>query len=539
MPSTEWMARHVLYTKKYLQEKWGVDPASLQLDFAPDTFGHSANMPELLSHGGVKYYYHCRGTDSPNTLYRWRAPSGKEVLIYREPYWYNSGITPHIGTGIVDLAERCGGLKTGLVVYGVGNHGGGPTRRDVERALEMMEWPVYPAVRFGTIHEFFRIAESVREKLPVVDEELNFVLTGCYTTQARIKMGNRKTEAALGDAEALNALAASSAQVPYRPAGYQKAWQNVLFTHFHDILTGSCVQDSREHAMGLLSESLALANTNRANAMRAVVSKIDSSAFATAEDISQTRAEGAAPGFGSESFSVPGGAGGTGTGGFSVQAMPHAAGLNRLFHVFNPSTHARTVITELTVWDWIGDMTQICFKDSAGQVVPHQLVDAELRRYWDHHYFRVLVEAALPALGYATFQVSEAPLLDAYPFYYQHQCQTQGPHDDYVMDNGILRAVFHRASAELVSLVEKASGREFVRAGDTIGLRYVETEARSSNAWMIGRYLTEKKLDRNVKAIVLGRAAPAEPRGRDAVRLVGGEGGDQPRQGSVRRSVLA
>ena len=239
MPSTESMARHNLYTKNYLRDTWGLDPAALELDFSPDTFGHSAHMPEILSHGGVKYYYHCRGTDSGETLYRWKSPSGREVLIYREPYWYNSAITPHIGAGLVDLSLKCGGLKTGLVVYGVGDHGGGPTRRDLERALEMMKWPIYPAIRFGTIREFFHLAESVRENLTVMDHELNFILTGCYTTQGRIKMGNRKTEAALGDAEAIAGLASKLVGAPYRPAQYERAWRNVLFTHFPDILTGS------------------------------------------------------------------------------------------------------------------------------------------------------------------------------------------------------------------------------------------------------------------------------------------------------------
>ena len=499
MPSTESMARHILYTKNYLQTKWGLDPAALELDFSPDTFGHSAHMPELLSHGGVKYYYHCRGTDSHETLYRWKAPSGKEVLIYREPYWYNSGITPHIGSGLVDLSRKCGGLKTGLIVYGVGDHGGGPTRRDLERAQEMMEWPIYPAIRFGTLREFFHLAESVREKLTVIDHELNFILTGCYTTQGRIKMGNRKTEAALGDAEALGGLAQGLVHAPYRAAQYERAWQNVLFTHFHDILTGSCVQDSREHAMGLFSEALAVANTNRANAMRAIASHIDTSAFLTDEDLSQTQAEGAGPGFGSETFSVPGGSMGTGTGGFSVQAMPRGAGLRRLFHVFNPSAHPRTAVTEITVWDWTGDLARLRFRDSQGQDVTHQLVDREYRNYWDHKYFRVLVETPLPALGYATFQLYEAPL-DVYPFFYQPDCRVHKPQDDYVMDNGLVHAVFHRQTGELTSLVELASGREFIREGEPAGLLFVETEAKTSNAWNIGRYLTEKRLNRNIEA---------------------------------------
>ena len=61
MPNEESMARHLLYTKDYLSKLLDIDPATLNLDFEPDTFGHSANVPEILSQGGVKYYYHCRG----------------------------------------------------------------------------------------------------------------------------------------------------------------------------------------------------------------------------------------------------------------------------------------------------------------------------------------------------------------------------------------------------------------------------------------------------------------------------------------------
>lgn len=489
MPSTESMVRHILYTKKYLQEKWGVKPDSLQLDFSPDTFGHSAHLPELVRHGGVKYYYHCRGTDSSDTLYRWRAPSGQELLVYREPYWYNSGITPHIGSGLVDLAKKCGGLKTGLVVYGVGDHGGGPTRRDIERAIEMMAWPIYPAIRFGTIHEFFRAAESVRDKLNVVDHELNFIFTGCYTTQSRIKMGNRKSEAALGDAESLAGLAASLVKAPYRPMMFEKAWQGVLFTHFHDILTGSCVQDSREHAMALYSESLAVANTARANAMRMISAQMDTSIFNTGEDISQTQSEGAGAGWGIEGFSAP--------------AASRGAGLARLFHLFNPSAHKRQGVVELTVWDWTGDLSRIAFTGCGGKPVVHQLIDVSLQQYWDHKYFRVLIDADLPSLGYATFRMTESPL-DIYPFFYQPDNRTHKPMDNFIMENGLLRVEFDRASAEMVSLIERESGREYIKQGDTAGLRFVETESASSSAWKIGRYLSEKKLDCNSKCTFSG-----------------------------------
>ena len=129
MPSGESLVNTVLYTKKYMQEVWGVPAESLEIDFSPDTFGHSRHVPEIDRYTGLKYYYHCRGLDEDYILFRYKSPSGAEVLMYREPYWYNSGITPHVGIGLPGLVKKMGGLKTGLIVYGVGDHGGGVTRR--------------------------------------------------------------------------------------------------------------------------------------------------------------------------------------------------------------------------------------------------------------------------------------------------------------------------------------------------------------------------------------------------------------------------
>ena len=163
MPSGESLLRHIQYTREYLSRVWGVK--DFDLDFSPDTFGHSANVPEIDQFGGVKYFYHCRGNARRDVLYRYQAPSGKEVLTYREPNWYNGAITPQIGAGFMEIVKKSSGLKTGLVVYGVGDHGGGPTRRDVERALEMQTWKIYPKIRFGTFRDYFHEAEKIREKL--------------------------------------------------------------------------------------------------------------------------------------------------------------------------------------------------------------------------------------------------------------------------------------------------------------------------------------------------------------------------------------
>ena len=125
MPSTESLLHHVEVTRRYLETVWGVDTDKVQVDFSPDTFGHSRFVPEINSFGSVPYYYHCRGLQDDLTLYRYRAPSGSEVLVYKEPYWYNSGVNPDNATGLFEM-ERRYGLKTGLIVYGVDHacHGG-------------------------------------------------------------------------------------------------------------------------------------------------------------------------------------------------------------------------------------------------------------------------------------------------------------------------------------------------------------------------------------------------------------------------------
>lgn len=142
MSGSEAMIRHLLCTKTYLSGLLGIPESSLDLDFEPDTFGYSANLPEVLASGGVRYYYHCRGNDS-EFIYRWRAPSGAEVLVYREPDWYLGQIEYGFAAFLPELCRKTGVPKL-LKVYGVGDHGGGPTRRDLKKLLDMAAWPPVP-----------------------------------------------------------------------------------------------------------------------------------------------------------------------------------------------------------------------------------------------------------------------------------------------------------------------------------------------------------------------------------------------------------
>lgn len=480
MPNTESLLRHIKVTRDYLNKTWGIAPEALELDFSPDTFGHSAQIPEIDTFGGVKYYYHCRGINTPNALYRWRAPSGAELLMYREQYWYNSAITPQIAMGICDIARRQAGFKTGLIVYGVGDHGGGATRRDIESAYEMMKWPVFPTITFGQIRSFFLEAESVRDKLPLVEHELNFIFDGCYSTQSRIKRANRYCEAALCDAAAFTAINQTlmgACGKKVTDAQLDAAWQDVLFTHFHDILTGSCVQDSREYAMGRYSDAAAYANTLTQGALTAIAGKIDTTCVEGVEDdevLRFSQSEGAGAGYGIPHYS-------------GIPSPERGVGRTRIFHIFNPSPFVREEPVELTVWDWTGDMRHIEMTDAHGKPVEFGLCDGGLCEYWSHKYFRVKVMAKVPALGYTTVVLREGKC-GQYPVYLCGDSQQLGYLDRLIIENKYIRAEIDRISGSLCSLIELESGKELVKADKYCGLCVVDTEKNGNSAWVIGAY---------------------------------------------------
>lgn len=481
MPCLESLMNHIVYTKQYLKEHWGIAPESLDLDFSPDTFGHSAFLPELDTLGGIKYYYHCRGLgDISKVLYRWKAPSGKELLIYREPYWYNGGIVPERAIGLPHMATLCGGLRTGMLVYGVGDHGGGPTRRDLNRALEMQQWPVFPQLRFARMHDYFAVAESVREKVPVLEGELNSVFTGCYTTQSRIKKGNHRAENALLNAEKLSALVSREMGGSYEYRAFEKAWQNTLFTHFHDILTGSCVQDSREYAMGLYQEALSIANCRSVQSLETISAAIDTSAIEVDCD-DYSLSDGAGVGFGLASGNVP--------------TRESGNGATRILHIVNTTGVDRHENATITIWDWPGDLELLEITDVAGNSLPFERI-SEWKNYWAHRYFDVMVTVTVPAYGYTTVMLREKEPEQVTCSFLRKNTRSlrHYPEEDMVLENAYIRARFDCQTGELVSLVDKVVGKECLRKGETGGLRYIRTQRDGMSSWIIGRYLEVQKL---------------------------------------------
>jgi alpha-mannosidase len=256
MPDGESLVRQILYGKRYFQQKFGVD---INIGWNPDSFGYNWQLPQIYKRSGIDYFvtqkllWASEFTKFPYRLFWWSAPDGSKVLTYF-PSDYANQIDPlkmardsaaygpmlWKWNGRTSSAPK-GGLDM-MYLYGVGDHGGGPTRVDLDTAVRWQRNDiVYPEIKFSTAAQYFDNLEKNKEqlKIPTWDGELYFQYhRGVQTTQAEEKKGNRKNEGLILTAEKLAAIATLFGAT-YPQQDFDEAWKKILFNQFHDILPGS------------------------------------------------------------------------------------------------------------------------------------------------------------------------------------------------------------------------------------------------------------------------------------------------------------
>jgi alpha-mannosidase len=275
IPCGESFVRHSLYGKRYFKEKFGVE---VKVGYNVDSFGHCATLPQILKKSGLDCYLFFRPKPDEKELpplFWWESPDGTRVLTCRPPHHYNSG-PDELETRIWEaFRERPEGIKDVMCFYGVGDHGGGPTRRNIESIIKANKRPDYPTVIFSTPDAFFERALLQKRDFPIVAEELQYHSRGCYTAYSKVKRQNRRAESLLLTAEKFSSIAFWFLGKPYPQAELTKAWQNVLFCQFHDILAGTCIKEAYdEDVEKLYDETFSLARKALDDALSSIAGSI-------------------------------------------------------------------------------------------------------------------------------------------------------------------------------------------------------------------------------------------------------------------------
>ena len=285
MPAGESLVRQLLQGKRYFQQKFGVD---VKIGWNPDSFGYSWQLPQIYKRSGIDYFvtqkllWASDTTKFPYRLFWWESPDGSRVLAYF-PQDYAGGIEgEHMAQNLSFWAPSMYAQNTGIQpemmhLYGVGDHGGGPTRDMLDNGLRLQSPDVvYPKLKFGTAGAFFA---DLEKKLPAMTvpewkDELYFEYhRGVMTSQADTKQRIRHDEELL-----LNAEKFSSFAMPYGYAYPQDkltdAWRKLLFDHFHDIMPGSGVAVNYLDAKRNLDEVARLAGEAMNGGLRQIAATV-------------------------------------------------------------------------------------------------------------------------------------------------------------------------------------------------------------------------------------------------------------------------
>ncbi len=268
LPGIESIIRQIAEGRRYFQDRFGVAP---RVAWSFDAFGHGAGLPQVLKQAGYKMYIHMRPQpgelDLPSDLYRWRGADGSEILacriavgLYHTEY---DNIEERLKSGVELALEKNRDVP---VFWGIGDHGGGPTRRDLVRIDALAAGERRVRIFHSTPERFLAAVSEAGRKAPVVRGDLQRCFTGCYTSLSRIKRRALANLGLLVQTEALRAAAWWTRGLDYPEDRLGGAWRAHLFNDFHDILPGTCVEAAERDALDLYGKSEAEARCLRLEA---------------------------------------------------------------------------------------------------------------------------------------------------------------------------------------------------------------------------------------------------------------------------------
>lgn len=294
LSSGESLVRQVLFGKRFFKQEFDVDSRVLWL---PDVFGYSAALPQILRKSGVDRFVTSKiswneTNQMPYDMFRWKGLDGTEIFSYfltaqekrrgQEPVnhtTYVSFNTPEMIAGAWDRFQQKEFSDQALNTFGHGDGGGGPTAEMLEMRRRMHNgFGECPNARIGTATEFLNhIATAEHDpKLPVWSGELYLEFhRGTYTSIARNKRNNRKSEFAYQQAEFLSSLNRQLTGGAYDQKTLNDGWERILLYQFHDIIPGSSIKPVYDDCDLVYPKILAAAADLSQTAMDAIADRIE------------------------------------------------------------------------------------------------------------------------------------------------------------------------------------------------------------------------------------------------------------------------
>ncbi|TDD45553.1 alpha-mannosidase [Kribbella antibiotica] len=247
LPGGEALARQFVHGKRFFLDEYGIDTQEVWL---PDSFGYTAALPQLVKLSGSKWFLTQKiswnkENKFPHHTFWWEGLDGSRVFTHFPPIdTYNSDLSGRELARAQRNFQENGAATRSLAPFGYGDGGGGPTREFIATARRVANLESSPRVTIESPTDFFSAAEEeYAEHAPVWSGELYLEIhRATYTSQAKTKQGNRRSEHLLREAELWSAAAVVAGKLDAYPyADLDRIWKAVLLNQFHDILPGSSI----------------------------------------------------------------------------------------------------------------------------------------------------------------------------------------------------------------------------------------------------------------------------------------------------------
>jgi alpha-mannosidase len=435
--SGESWVRQLLYGKRYFKEKFDLD---VETGWNPDSFGYNWNMPQIYTKSGIKRFITQKiwwndTTVFPHFIFWWQGVDDTRLLTYFPPVGYTARVK--LPKDIVNITryEATTGYKKTLLLYGLGDHGGGPNREILDRVRSYKGLHIAPKFIHSKSIDFLQnMSVDLKDEIPVWEDELYLEYhRGTYTTQAETKKNNRKSESYLSSAEKLAAAASmiDPANV-YPQKELEQAWKTVLTNQFHDILPGSSItpvyHDAREDYKRAGKKIKKVIGTS----LEKIAKSIDTS---------------------------------------TVKGKP--------LMIFNPLSWTRWDVVSVKI-PLPEDETVVLF-DADGKDVP-----VEINRHCESPEASLcFIAKNIPALGYRVFSIVNKKMEQGKE---EKKSEPAGETGDFLdMENKFYKLKINKKSGNIAGIFDKQLNREFVAEGKEANvLQVYEDLPEHWDAWNIG-----------------------------------------------------